>query len=47
MSNNKTNNGTNIPKPPTDFNQRGGAQTPPYRRPSPPPPQKPSNKKQY
>ena len=43
-TNNKTNNGTNPPKPHTDYNNRGGAQTPAYRRPTPPPPPKPSNK---
>lgn len=43
MSNNANNNPKNTgsnPKPPTDYSQRGGAQTPTYRKPTPPPPPK-------
>lgn len=41
---NKNNNGFNTPKQPTDYGQRGGAQTPSYSKPTPPPPPKPSGK---
>lgn len=40
-NNNKTNNIPTTPKPSTDFNYRNGAQTPTYRKPSPPPSPKP------
>lgn len=39
--NNNTGNNTNTPKPATEYSQRGGAQTPTYRKPTPPPPPKP------
>lgn len=41
-TNNNSNNSQNRPKPDGNFEHRGGAQTPTYRKPSPPP--KPSSK---
>lgn len=38
---NNANNGSKPPKGPTDYSQRGGAQTPTYRKPTPPPPPNP------
>lgn len=40
-TNNNTGNTTNVPKPASEYGQRGGAQTPTYRKPTPPPPPKP------
>lgn len=39
-TNNNANNGRNAPQTPTDYTQRGGAQTPTFRKPTPPPPPK-------